>query len=100
MKRSGYTEEQNIATLSEVDAGAKVQGIVWRLGVTEQPYWMVKFGGDGRSATPRSYGRSRRGRLADLGAERGRTDAVINREARVRMVGREMKRIGLVSVGI
>jgi putative transposase len=47
MKKSRYTEEQIIAVLKEVDAGAKLQDVVRRLGVTEQTYyrWKAKFGG-------------------------------------------------------
>ncbi len=47
MKKSRYTEEQIIATLKEVDAGAKLQDVVRRLGVTEQTYyrWKAKYGG-------------------------------------------------------
>ena len=47
MKKSRYKEEQIIAVLKEVDAGAKVQDVIRRLGVTEQTYyrWKAKFGG-------------------------------------------------------
>jgi putative transposase len=47
MKKSRYTDEQIIAVLKEVDAGAKVQDVVRRLGITEQTYyrWKAKFGG-------------------------------------------------------
>jgi putative transposase len=47
MKKSRYTEEQIIATLKEVDAGAKVQDVIRKLGVTEQTYyrWKAKYGG-------------------------------------------------------
>jgi putative transposase len=47
MKKSRHTEEQIIAVLKEVDAGAKVQDVVRRLGVTEQTYyrWKAKYGG-------------------------------------------------------
>jgi len=47
MKRSRFREEQIIAVLKEVDAGAKVQDVIRRLGVTEQTYyrWKAKFGG-------------------------------------------------------
>jgi len=47
MKKSRYKEEQTIAVLKEVDAGAKVQDVIRRLGVTEQTYyrWKAKFGG-------------------------------------------------------
>ena len=47
MKKSRYTEEQIIATLREVDAGAKVQDVIRKLGITEQTYyrWKRKFGG-------------------------------------------------------
>ena len=51
MKKSRYTEEQIIAALKEVDAGAKLQDVVRRLGVTEQTYyrWKAKYGGMGVS---------------------------------------------------
>jgi len=44
-KKSKYTEEQIIHALREVDAGAKVQDIVRRLGVNEQTScrWKSKY---------------------------------------------------------
>ena len=47
MKKSRYKEEQIIAVLKEVDAGAKLQDVVRRLGISEQTYyrWKSKFGG-------------------------------------------------------
>src|SRR3569623_80574 len=47
MKKTRYKEEQIIAVLKEVDAGAKLQDVVRRLGVSEQTYyrWKAKFGG-------------------------------------------------------
>ena len=47
MKKSRYKEEQIIAVLKEVDAGAKLQDVVRRLGVSEQTYYRrkAKFGG-------------------------------------------------------
>lgn len=47
MKKSRYTEEQIIATLKQVDAGAKVQDVIRKLGIAEQTYyrWKSKFGG-------------------------------------------------------
>jgi putative transposase len=47
MKKSRYKEEQIIAVLKEVDAGAKVQDVVRKLGITEQTYyrWKAKYGG-------------------------------------------------------
>lgn len=47
MKKSRYKEEQIIAVLREVDAGAKLQDVCRRLGVSEQTYyrWKSKFGG-------------------------------------------------------
>jgi putative transposase len=47
MKKSRYKEEQIIAVLKEVDAGAKLQDVIRRLGVSEQTYyrWKAKYGG-------------------------------------------------------
>jgi len=47
MKKSRYTEEHIIGVLKEVDAGAKVQDVVRKLGITEQTYyrWKAKYGG-------------------------------------------------------
>jgi len=47
MKKSRYKEEQIIAVLREVDAGAKLQDVCRRLGVSEQTYyrWKAKYGG-------------------------------------------------------
>lgn len=47
MKRSRFTEEQIISTLKQVEAGAKVQDVIRKLGVTEQTYyrWKAKYGG-------------------------------------------------------
>ena len=47
MKKSRNKEEQIIAVLKEVDAGAKLQDVVRRLGVSEQTYyrWKAKYGG-------------------------------------------------------
>lgn len=44
---SGFTEEQIIRALKEVDAGAKVGDVCRRLGVTEKTFyrWRTKFGG-------------------------------------------------------
>jgi putative transposase len=47
MRKSRFTEEQIIATLKQVESGAKLQDVVRRLGVTEQTYyrWKKKYGG-------------------------------------------------------
>jgi putative transposase len=47
MKKSRYTEEQIIGTLKQVDAGAKVQDVIRKLGVSEQTFyrWKSKYGG-------------------------------------------------------
>jgi len=47
MKKSRYKEEQIIAVLKRSDAGAKLQDVIRRLGVSEQTYyrWKSKFGG-------------------------------------------------------
>jgi putative transposase len=46
-KKSKFNEEQIIHALREVDAGAKVQDVVRRLGVTETTFyrWKSKYGG-------------------------------------------------------
>jgi putative transposase len=47
MKKSRYKEEQIIAVLKEVDAGAKVHDVIRRLGISEQTYyrWKARYGG-------------------------------------------------------
>jgi putative transposase len=47
MRKSRFKEEQIIAVLKEVEAGAKLQDVVRRLGVTQQTYyrWKAKYGG-------------------------------------------------------
>jgi len=46
-KKSRFTEEQIIRALKEVDAGAKVDEVCRRLGVTQTTFyrWKSKFGG-------------------------------------------------------
>jgi putative transposase len=47
MRKSRYKEEQIIGVLKEVDAGAKLQDVTRRLGISEQTYyrWKAKYGG-------------------------------------------------------
>ena len=56
MKKSRYKEEQIIAVLKEVDAGAKLQDVIRRLGISEQTYYRLGLLGTGartRARKPR-----------------------------------------------
>lgn len=47
MRKSKFTQEQIIRALEEVEAGAKVQDLIRKLGVTETTFyrWKAKYGG-------------------------------------------------------
>ena len=47
MRKSKHTEEQIIKVLNEVEAGAKVQDVTRKLGITEATFyrWKSKYGG-------------------------------------------------------
>ena len=47
MRKSKHTEEQIIKVLNEVEAGAKVQDVTRKLGITETTFyrWKSKYGG-------------------------------------------------------
>ena len=47
MKAKKYSEEQIIGALQEADAGAKVEDVCWRLGISKVTFyrWKAKFSG-------------------------------------------------------
>ena len=47
MRKSKHTDEQIIKVLNEVEAGAKVQDVTRKLGITEATFyrWKSKYGG-------------------------------------------------------
>lgn len=47
MRKSRHTEERIIKALNEVEAGAKVQDVTRKLGITEATFyrWKSKYGG-------------------------------------------------------
>ena len=47
MRKSKHTDEQIIKVLNEVEAGAKVQDVTRKLGITETTFyrWKSKYGG-------------------------------------------------------
>ena len=83
-KKSKYTEEQIIHALREVDAGAKVQDIVRRLGVNEQTSyrWKSKYGGMDVPDTGTSSGRACSTATTKSVADRGALASWIRRAER------------------
>lgn len=47
MKKSRFTESQNVAVLKQVDAGAKVEDVWWEHGISSATYynWKSRYGG-------------------------------------------------------
>ena len=87
MRKSKYSEEQIVAVLKEVDAGAKLDEVIRRLGITATTFyrWKAKFGGMEASDAKKlraleEENRRLKGLVADLTLDNQALKAVVSKK--------------------